>query len=66
MPSAAQFSCLLATRGANRMGIIVRNPTGGNGLMQLTLALYTGPISNLVGLRAHTCFFSSSAFVKEL
>ena len=34
--------------------------------LQLTLALYTGPISNLVGLRVHTCFFSSSAFAKEL
>ena len=33
---------------------------------RLTLALYTGPISNLVGLRVHTCFFSSSALGKEL
>ena len=33
---------------------------------ELTLALYTGPISNLVGLRAHTCFFNSSGLAKEL
>ena len=31
-----------------------------------TLALYTGPISNLVGFNAHTCFFSSSAELNEL